>query len=540
MEKSSFFNAILDQEGTPDRSYLAEDFALYFNSFIGNGVFPNPSINLQLVSNNDMTVTLKHGSAWINGYFYVNTDDLIFNIDIADGVLNRIDRVVLRLDFLNREIKSYVKKGQFASAAIATDLQRDADAYEIALANIAISKGIISISQANITDLRLNKELCGIVHAVVDQVDTTAIFNQFQSWYSQTKTNYDNDIAKWTTEKKQAFDTWYNENTQAFMEQFTTWYVDNTNKWANDFNNWFNNIKGILDGDIAAKLALEINDLKKRADNVENNITKISTDVVKNEKSIKGLVSQTSENAKQITEHAMKKATLTTLGHIKAETDEEGKLILDIPKSNYNATELPTKNDDETKGYSVGSEWFLIKTVAGKKTTFIYFCINSETGNAYWERYVGSEEGQLYYTNGIEHIGFSEGIMEQITSGGNTVAIRKEDDYLYLEINGVGYTATAIGFSSDEMIRVTDIKCLYFEVQVISDVDYSTISVGLDDKRTGQFDFIAKTRIDIHDTDKTIINVDVSTLNGYYYIKTKLHTPDAGTSQIKITRIWGE
>ena len=255
MERSSFFNAVLDTNDIPDRSYLAEDFARYFASFIGNGVFPNPSTNLQVIASNNMTITIRQGKAWINGYFYENTDDYILSLDVADGLLNRTDRIVLKLDFLNREVKSYVKKGQYASDPIAPSLQRNADAYEICLADIKINKGAIKITQADITDTRLNKDLCGIVHGTVEQVDTTAIFNQFQSWYSQKQGEYDKDVITWTAEKKQAFDTWYTTNTTAFEQQFNTWYSSNTDKWSSDFNTWFDTVKGQLDGDIAGNLA---------------------------------------------------------------------------------------------------------------------------------------------------------------------------------------------------------------------------------------------------------------------------------------------
>ena len=262
MERSSFFNAVLDTNDIPDRSYLAEDFARYFASFIGNGVFPNPSTNLQVIASNNMTITIRQGKAWINGYFYENTDDYILSLDVADGLLNRTDRIVLKLDFLNREVKSYVKKGQYASDPIAPSLQRNADAYEICLADIKINKGAIKITQADITDTRLNKDLCGIVHGTVEQVDTTAIFNQFQSWYSQKQGEYDKDVITWTEDKKQAFDTWYETNTTAFTEQFNSWYNSNTTQWSNDFNTWFDTVKGQLDGDIAGNLANEINSIK--------------------------------------------------------------------------------------------------------------------------------------------------------------------------------------------------------------------------------------------------------------------------------------
>lgn len=100
MEKSSFFNSV-----SGDRKYKAEDWASYFGSFIGNGVFPVPSTGLQVVAGSGMQVTVKAGKAWINGYFYNNTSDLSLTLATADGVLNRIDRIVVRWDLTNRVIR---------------------------------------------------------------------------------------------------------------------------------------------------------------------------------------------------------------------------------------------------------------------------------------------------------------------------------------------------------------------------------------------------------------------------------------------------
>lgn len=191
MEKSFIFNSV-----NGDRKYKAEDFREYFASFIGNGVFPNPSNNLQVISNNnDMTVYLNAGKGWINGALYINTVNRVLKIDNADGVLNRIDRIVLRFDSLNREIKTYVKKGTFASSPVAPVLQRDADMYELGLADICVEPGAISITQADITDLRLNKNMCGIVHGVVDQVDTMTIYETYTKYLNQKLSS--NEFAEW-------------------------------------------------------------------------------------------------------------------------------------------------------------------------------------------------------------------------------------------------------------------------------------------------------------------------------------------------------
>ena len=225
--RSGFFNSV-----NGDRKYDASRFAEYFASFIGNGVFPNPSNCLQVISNNDMTVTVKAGKCWINGYIMINDDDYILEIEPADGVLNRIDRIVARYDVVDREIRLEVKKGQFSSNPVAQNLQRDADAYELGLADILVSNGVISITQANITDLRLNSDVCGIVHGLVDQVDTTTIFNQYRAWFNSVKDGTEQEIADW---QQQQYD---------------------------DFMIWFQSIQDILEGDVAANLASRISNLE--------------------------------------------------------------------------------------------------------------------------------------------------------------------------------------------------------------------------------------------------------------------------------------
>lgn len=223
MEKSFVFNSI-----NGDRRYRAEDFRDYFASFVGNGVFPNPSTTLQVISNDDMTVTVKQGKGWINGAIYYNTENLILRVDNADGVLNRIDRVILRFDNLERNITCKIKKGVFSSTPVPKPLQRDMDAYELCLAEIYIGKGDTSVLQSKITDTRLNSDLCGIVTQVIKEIDTTELFKKLDGFIEERG----KDVKYW-------------------MDQ-------STNKWEIDFNEWFDSVKGILDDDIAGALTNRI------------------------------------------------------------------------------------------------------------------------------------------------------------------------------------------------------------------------------------------------------------------------------------------
>lgn len=259
MEKSSFFNSV-----SHDRTYKAEDWAEYFASFIGNGVFPVPSTGLQVVANDGMTLTVKTGKAWINGYFYYNTGDLSVTLATADGQLNRIDRVVVRWDLTNRVMSVKVKSSSFSASPTAPALQRDADIYELALADVTVGAGVTAITQGNITDQRLNTTLCGVVAAVVDQIDTTAFNTQLQAWFTEYKSlsaaEY-NTLVSYMNSLKLQGDTQY-DTFEQHMADFET-------EAAAEFNTWFNGLQDVLDENAATNLLNITNALDARVDLLE-------------------------------------------------------------------------------------------------------------------------------------------------------------------------------------------------------------------------------------------------------------------------------
>lgn len=179
-QKSSFFNSI-----GGDRKYRAEDWAAYFGSLIGNGYFAGDSTSLQVVAGSGMSVVVKAGRAFINGYFYFLTEDLTLELGTADGVLSRIDRVVVRLSHADRVIIAAVKSSDYASSPVAPELQRDEDVWELALADVLVGVGATAITAANITDTRLDSNLCGPVAALITQIDTEAFTQQIYALMQQ-------------------------------------------------------------------------------------------------------------------------------------------------------------------------------------------------------------------------------------------------------------------------------------------------------------------------------------------------------------------
>lgn len=193
--ESYFFNAVKN-DGVYDRVYNSEDFCNYLNLLVGNGVFPNPSTNLQVRSaNNGMDVIVGAGSGWINGHKMVNTADMVLTVPAADVVLNRIDRVVFYVDHDTRTMGIAIKTGTIANSPVAPSLQQDSSRFELSLATISVNKQVTAITDSLITDTRGNTSVCGWVSGLIDQIDSTTLFLQFQdafnTWFSGVKTQFE-------------------------------------------------------------------------------------------------------------------------------------------------------------------------------------------------------------------------------------------------------------------------------------------------------------------------------------------------------------
>lgn len=193
-EKSLFFDSV-----GGDRKYNSSDFTTYFSKVLTDGIFPNPSTNLQVVANGNMTVTVKPGGANIKGYLYNLDENKIITIEPA--TTTRKDSIVVRWDIGQRKISVEYKQGIIEPT-------RTVSIYELVLAEITVNASVSSISQSNIYDTRQITTKCGLVNSLI-QTDTTELFAGFEE----------------------------------------------------GFSTWFNNIKGLLSTDQAGNLQLQINNI---------------------------------------------------------------------------------------------------------------------------------------------------------------------------------------------------------------------------------------------------------------------------------------
>ena len=198
-----FFNAVKTGD-VYDRVYTAEDVTSYLDQIVGSGVFPNPSNQLQVTAGTGMQVVVAPGQGWINGHKMVSDADLPLSIDAADVLLGRIDAVIFYVDFTTREMGISVKKGTAAPSPAIPTLTRNSSRWELMLATVTVNKQITAITQGMINDTRPNSNVCGFVAGLIQQVDTSTLYIQYQAAYTAMAAQ----MAAWQEAQQEAFESW--------------------------------------------------------------------------------------------------------------------------------------------------------------------------------------------------------------------------------------------------------------------------------------------------------------------------------------------
>lgn len=263
MADSLPFNAVLE-DGEPDRIYKAEDWAWYFATFLANGVFPKPSDGLQVVAVDGMEIRVNKGYAFINGYAFRNTSSTDITLSTAEGVQNRVDRVIVRWDLVRRDIYLTVLKGTPSARPVATALTRNTEIWELALADVYVGKGVTRIQTQNITDQRFNSAVCGIVKGTIEEIDASVITKQFDDFFKiYSKNVEDNYDAYLLAMEKYLAGLKKTGNFQ--LEEIVKILKDFEAASEQQWNDWFNSIKQILgsveNGEMLAELLRIIKEL---------------------------------------------------------------------------------------------------------------------------------------------------------------------------------------------------------------------------------------------------------------------------------------
>lgn len=216
-----FYNSV-----NGDRLYNAQQMSELFEGLITDGIYESVGNKLAVQVNNGMTIQINTGRGWFGGHWVKNDSLHLLTLEASDVLLNRYCAVCVRTD-KNESVRSstpYLKYSEFATTPVKPTMERTEKVKEYCLAYIYIPAGSSAITAANIEDTRGNNNLCGWVTGVIDQVDTTTLWEQYKAQWEQFMTDTDAENDNWQTEQRAAFTEWYNglvdlinENTETML-----------------------------------------------------------------------------------------------------------------------------------------------------------------------------------------------------------------------------------------------------------------------------------------------------------------------------------
>lgn len=180
---SGFFNSI-----DHDRVYNAEEMSNYFEGLVYNGVYETVGNALKVVVNNGLTLNVLTGRAMIDCRWLKNDTAYGITLEASDLQLDRIDRIVVKLDLTNREMTLEAVKGEFASNPTPPTLTDTDTVKYLTVAYVKVNHGATNLIQDNIQDRRGTSD-CPYVTALgkgigVQKLQNSYVVETEQSTYS--------------------------------------------------------------------------------------------------------------------------------------------------------------------------------------------------------------------------------------------------------------------------------------------------------------------------------------------------------------------
>lgn len=193
-----------------DRKYYAEQFSALFDNIITDGVIMGVGKNLFTIPGDRMQVIVQSGRAWFDHTWTLNDSDMPMDLDPSDSIYGRIDAVVLEVDARDETRANRIKivKGTPSSNPQRPILTDADELHEHPLAWVTVNANASEITGSDI-EIQVGRDPTPFCTSVLQSTNIEALFQ----------------------------------------------------KWDSDFLKWFNNIKAQLDGNIAANLQKQIDEL---------------------------------------------------------------------------------------------------------------------------------------------------------------------------------------------------------------------------------------------------------------------------------------
>ena len=259
----------VDSEGMPifDRAETSELFRLLFAKLLTNGVLAKPADTFKvLAGDTGLSIKIRPGFGLINGAFAYDSAEEVMSLETAPTSYSRIDRVVLRCNYLNRLCEIIIKTGTAASSPVAPELIRptSGDYYELSLALVTVNANQGQITQSSIQDTRPDSSVCGYITQFIDSIDTSVFYDQFNAFYKEfvdkSNASYD-EFQNMAENAYKDFTAAIDDYVSGLKDKGDNDLADITAQLKefqrtsqNAFNAWFATVQDLLDEDVAGHL----------------------------------------------------------------------------------------------------------------------------------------------------------------------------------------------------------------------------------------------------------------------------------------------
>ena len=214
--KSGFYDAIEN-----DRLYSADEMTMPYKRLVADGVYATPegtpSTDLQVMASSGMTVVVKAGNAIIGGKWVESAADIGIVVPDNTDISARVDSVIVQVNKnpSGRTGNIVYRTGTPGADPQPPDINAESGIVELRLANIVVAPGAVEITDSVITDCRGSSE-CPWVTALIQQVDTSTLYQQWQAAYQEYYDETTANINLYMQEQSEAWQEFFDSATQTF------------------------------------------------------------------------------------------------------------------------------------------------------------------------------------------------------------------------------------------------------------------------------------------------------------------------------------
>ena len=182
MWTSGFFNSV-----NGDRTYNADQMSAIFEGLITDGVYESVGNKMAVQPNNGMTIQIATGRGWFAKHWVNNDSEYTITLEASDVLLNRYAAICIRVDDSDavRSAVPYIKYSDYATTPVKPTMTRTENVKEYCLAYVYIKAGATVITASDIEDTRANTELCGWVTGLIEQLNTTTLWSQWEALFTE-------------------------------------------------------------------------------------------------------------------------------------------------------------------------------------------------------------------------------------------------------------------------------------------------------------------------------------------------------------------